>query len=275
MSEPHKRTYLMCEPKFFTVTYEINPWMKKSNPTDTAKAVRQWKNLVSAYQDLGHEVRFIDPLPECPDMVYTANGATVFNGNFYLSNFTYAERRPESAAFAHWAQASGFTLSEAKERNEGEGDILFAGPWILAGSSFRTSPKAHQELAALWHREIITLELVDPRFYHLDTALIVLEGTRGQASGDAKIAYYPPAFSASSREKLHTLFPDAICATDDDAEVLGLNAVSDGKHVVLNPKAKHLRAQIIERGYDTIGIDTSELLLGGGGIKCCTLELRA
>jgi N-dimethylarginine dimethylaminohydrolase len=70
------------------------------------------------------------------------------------------------------------------------------------------------------------------------------------------------------------MFPDAILAGEADAEVLGLNAVSDGRHVVLARAAARLAAQLRERGFEPVGVDLSELLKGGGGAKCCTLELR-
>ena len=53
-----------------------------------------------------------------------------------------------------------------------------------------------------------------------------------------------------------------------------LNAVSDGLNVVLSPPVTSLDAQLRERGYHPIHVDVSELHLGGGGIKCCTLTLR-
>ena len=56
--------------------------------------------------------------------------------------------------------------------------------------------------------------------------------------------------------------------------MLGLNAVSDGLHVVLPAAAKGLAAQLADHGFEPIGVDTSELLKGGGGPKCCSLELR-
>src|SRR5699024_5985465 len=87
--------------------------------------------------------------------------------------------------------------------------------------------------------------------------------------------YYPPAFSSGSQRVLARLFPDAVIATEDDAVVLGLNGVSDGRHVIHNPRATDLAAAIAERGFEPIGVDTSELLKGGGGAKCCTLEIRA
>lgn len=88
------------------------------------------------------------------------------------------------------------------------------------------------------------------------------------------VAYLPEAFSPGSRAVLRRLFPDAIHATMADAEVLGLNAVSDGRHVVLPAQATDLAAKLRDRGYETIGIDLSELRKAGGGPKCCTLRLR-
>lgn len=274
MTAAHARRYLMCRPEYFTVSYEINPWMDVSRPTDTARAVEQWERLRDVYLDLGHTVDLVEPVPGLPDMVYAANGATVVDGVVYSALFTHPERAPEAAVYLRWFAENGFEVHDALERNEGEGDILTVGPLSLAGTGFRTDTAAHAEAARLWGREVVTLELVDPRFYHLDTALTVLEGSEGGTT-PGKVAYYPDAFSAESRAVLADLFPDAVHAAESDATVLGLNAVSDGHHVILNPAATRLQAQLRERDYEPIGVDTSELLLGGGGAKCCTLEIRA
>ncbi len=69
-------------------------------------------------------------------------------------------------------------------------------------------------------------------------------------------------------------YPDAVLATAEDAAVLGLNAVSDGRHVFLTDRATGMHARLRERGFEPVGIDLSELLKGGGSVKCCTLELR-
>jgi N-dimethylarginine dimethylaminohydrolase len=112
---------------------------------------------------------------------------------------------------------------------------------------------------------VVGLTLVDPRYYHLDTALAVLDSDT--------VMYYPPAFSPGSRRVLAELYPGAIIASDDDARVFGLNAVSDGRHVVLPEAATGLTCQLRERGFEPIGIDMSELIKAGGSVKCCTLEL--
>ena len=266
-----QRTVLMCRPDYFTVSYRINPWMHPEDPTDTSLAVRQWEELYRIYQQLGFEVHLIDPIEGLPDMVYAANGGFVIDNIAYGASFTYPERQPEGPAYMDWFREAGFDVRVPEEVNEGEGDFLLVGGQhsggvILAGTGFRSASNSHEEVAAIFGREVVTLQLINPSFYHLDTAIAVLD--------DSNIAYLPSAFDEASLEILRERFPDAIIVTEEDAAVLGLNSFSDGYNVVIASRAKDFERQLRERGYNPIGVDLSELLLGGGGVKCCTLELR-
>jgi len=261
------RRYLMCPPEHFAVTYAINPWMEPDKPTDAARAMRQWARLRRVYLDLGHDVRTIEPVPGLPDMVFAANGATVAGDKVLGARFRYPQRAREADAYLDWFRASGYAgIRAPRYVNEGEGDILFAGRTLLAGYGFRSDQAAAADLADLFGRPVVSLRLVDPRFYHLDTALCVLDADTAM--------YYPAAFDDAGRAAIATRFAELIEAKDEDAEVLGLNAVSDGLHVILPAQARGLAAQLGQRGFEPVGVDMSELLKGGGGPKCCTLELR-
>ena len=262
------RRYLMCPPTYFEVRYAINPWMDLTQPVDVDLAYRQWETLRQIYLALGHDVEVIDPEPGLPDMVFAANGGLVIDGQAMGARFAFAEREAEGPAYLQWFASSGLqSATPAVHVNEGEGDLLLVGDVVLAGTGFRTVPGAHAEVQELFGRPVISLELVDPRYYHLDTALSVLD--------DRTIAYYPGAFSPGSQAVLQRLFPDAILATAEDAAVLGLNAVSDGDNVVLSHRATGLIEQLRGRGYTPIGVDLSELTKAGGSAKCCTLEIRS
>jgi N-dimethylarginine dimethylaminohydrolase len=261
------RTYLMCPPKYFAVSYSINPWMRPDRPVDAALAMTQWAGLCATFARLGHRVHVIDPVPGLPDMVFAANGATVIDGKVLGARFLHAERAAEAAVYLDWFRRHGYPVVRTAEAvNEGEGDIVPAGGVVLAGHGFRTSEAAAAEIEDLFGLPALSLRLVDPRYYHLDTALCVLDSST--------VAYYPAAFDDAGRAALASHFAELIEAKDEDAEALGLNAISDGRHVVLPAQARGLAGQIAARGFEPVPVDMSELSKAGGGPKCCVLELR-
>jgi N-dimethylarginine dimethylaminohydrolase len=267
---PRKRAYLMCPPEYFAVPYAINPWMDPGTPVDAELALKQWTGLREALARLGHTVHTLEPRPDLPDMVYAANGALTVDGVAYGARFRYPQRVPEAAAYRAWYEAAGWRYVVPAETNEGEGDFAYLpglyGGLVLAGYGFRTVPAAHAEAQEALGRPVISLHLVDPRFYHLDTALAVLD--------DAAVAYFPGAFSVPSQRVLRQLFPDAVIADATDARAFGLNAISDGRHVVLNAEASGMASKLAAAGYLPVPVELSELKKGGGSAKCCVAELR-
>lgn len=264
---PTTRHYVMVPPTYYTVEYAINPWMDVSNPVDPALATAQWDTLRATYERLGHTVDILSPVAGLPDMVYAANGGIVLRGKAVVARFKHAERAGESDAHAEWMRQHELHPMHSQYTNEGQGDFLLVGDIMLAGTGFRTDSGSHAEVATMLDIPVVTLELVDPRFYHLDTALAVLD--------PQTVAYYPPAFSEASQARLRSMYPNAIITSSVDAYVLGMNAVSDGRHVMLPAAATGFAQQLRDAGFEPIGIDLSELLKGGGSVKCCTLELHS
>ncbi|MER6977913.1 dimethylargininase [Streptomyces carpinensis] len=270
---PRRRRFLVCEPRHFAVQYAINPWMRPDRPVDVPLAQAQWQALVDIYRAHGHTVETVEPVPGLPDMVFAANAAVVVGGRVFGSLFRAPERRPESLPYDTWFKSAGFDVYRPESVCEGEGDFVPAGRWLLAGTGFRTTPEAHREAQEFLGVPVIGLTLVDPYFYHLDTALFVLEDAADGTDGN--IAYYPEAFSPGSREVLARLYPNAVIATREDAMAFGLNSVSDGRHVFISPGATALADQLAHHGYLPVPVDLSEFHKAGGGIKCCTQEIRS
>jgi len=262
------RSYVLCPPTYFAVDYAINAWMDPSRPVDRDLAQAQWEAVRSAYVGLGHQVSEVAALAGQPDMVFAANGGLVVDGRALAARFLHPERRGEEAAHRVRLAAEGVVVTLPEHVNEGEGDFAVAGTRpgaaVLAGTGFRTSVAAHAELARAIGREVVTLRLVDPRLYHLDTALAVLD--------DTTVAVVPWAFDRASLARVLAVFPDVIEVSAADALVLGANAVSDGRHVVLEAAATRLADDLAARGFLPLGVDTSELRRAGGSVKCCTAE---
>jgi N-dimethylarginine dimethylaminohydrolase len=270
---PLPRRYLMCPPRYFAVDYAINPWMDPSVPVDAERAMAQWTALREAYRSLGHTIDEVAPQPGLPDMVFTANSATVIEGRVLGSRFRAPQRAAEAEHVRRWFVEHGYRDVTMPTRvNEAEGDLTWTGKVLLAGSGFRTDPEAHAEAQEVLRVPVVSLRLTDPRFYHLDTALFVL--AEATETAPAHVAYYPEAFSPGSQAVLRRMFPDAVLADAADAACLGLNGISDGHNVVLPREATALAERIAARGYEPVPVDITEIRKAGGGPKCCTLEIR-
>ncbi|MCW2777620.1 MAG: amidinotransferase [Frankiales bacterium] len=258
---------LMCPPVHFEVAYAINPWMV-GQTIDPVLAMHQWEGVRDAYLALGHRVDLLTPVAGLPDQVFAANGAVVVGGRGYGAKFRHPERTGEEQPFADTLARLGVRdLRRPEHVNEGEGDFLYmTDELLLAGYGFRTSREAHAEAALALGVEVLSLELVDPRFYHLDVALMTLS--------DDAVAVYAPAFTAQGLADLRARVPHVVEVAEADALVLGLNGVSDGRHVVLEEQALGFQAQLTALGFVPVPVPTSELRKSGGSVKCCTQELR-
>nr|WP_200212417.1 dimethylargininase [Micromonospora veneta] len=260
----------MCSPEHFAVEYAINPWMDVTAPVDAELAVKQWDRLRETLVGLGHEVHLLTPEAGLPDMVFAANGAFMVDGTVYGAQFKHEQRAAEAAVHRAFYESRGWRFIAPSETNEGEGDFAYLpeahGGLVLAGHGFRTELPAHAEAQEALGRPVVSLHLIDPRFYHLDVALASID--------DENIVYYPGAFSAASQKVLAQLFPDAVVADDEDALAFGLNLVSDGANVVLNSESTRLAGKLKAAGYTPVPVELAELKKGGGSVKCCIAELR-
>ncbi len=167
---------LMCPPDYFGIEYEINPWMNVGVGSDTERSRQQWSALRQTLEELGVAVELIDPVPGLPDLVFTANAGLVYRNLFISSRFRFGVRQGESRHFEEWAARGGFEVVHMPEgwHFEGAGDALFCGETLFAGYRFRSDARGHQWVGERLGVQVLPMELVDPRFYHLDTCFCPL-----------------------------------------------------------------------------------------------------
>lgn len=263
--------FLMCSPHHYEVDYIINPWMEGNihrSSRDTAQA--QWQNL---YQILASyaEVDLIKPQPGWPDMVFTANAGLILGDQVVLSRFLHKERQGEEPFFKAWFEEQGYTVHQLPKELpfEGAGDALLdrEGRWLWAGYGFRTELDAHPLVAEWLDVEVLSLRLMDERFYHLDTCFCPL------SSG--YLLYYPPAFDAYSNRliEMRVPAPKRIAISEPDAVNFACNAVNIDKIVVMNKTSDGLKQQLADAGFQVIETPLTEFLKAGGAAKCLTLRI--
>lgn len=258
---------LMCPPDFYGIEYEINPWMSRSRGSETVTARAQWRRLYDMLGGLGVRVELMTPHAGLPDLVFTANAGLMFTNQFYSSRFRHEVRARESPHFDAWFAEHGFEVVHFPPDmfHEGAGDALFCGEVLFAGYRIRSDARAHQWLGDRIGKRVLPLELVNPRFYHLDTCFCPLSA--GQA------LWFPDAFDAYGRRVIESHIPKLIPVVEAEAHRFGCNAVVVGKTVVTNSGCPQLAEDLRRNGYEPVAVELDEYLKAGGSAKCLTLRL--
>ncbi len=261
------RRFLVCPPEHFSVLYEINPWMHKEVPIDADRARAQWDGLVDVLRRAGAEVDVISPVPGLPDMVFTANGGVVSGKRLMESRFRHPERTGEAALFSAWFRSRGFEIAQVPPglHLEGAGDALPFGDRMLGGYRSRSDIGAHAALSSAFGVEVLPIELVDPRFYHLDLTFCPLD--------DRRAMIVPGAWDRYGREVVARLVPEPVVLDDDEAAAFCANSVLVGTTLIMPSCTKRLRRRLESFGLDVVVVDVGEFLRAGGGVRCLTLAL--
>ncbi|MEJ2515866.1 MAG: arginine deiminase-related protein [Gammaproteobacteria bacterium] len=262
---------LMCPPDYFEVDYVINPWMDgNTGSLDRERACVQWERL---REEIGRvaEVELLTPEQGMPDLVFTANAGFVYGNRAVPSHFMPQQRRPEEPVLKAWFAERGFDVKKLPDdvAFEGAGDALIdrGGAWVWTGHGFRTEIEAHDYLRDWFDLEVVSIRLVDPRFYHIDTCMCPLDG--------GYLLYHPPAFDAASRAEIERRVPadKRIPVNVENAGHFACNAVNVGEHVFMNHTQPALAEAIEDKGFRVVQVGLSEFLKAGGSAKCLTLKL--
>lgn len=263
--------FLMCPPDHYDVDYVINPWMEGNiHKSSRDRAVEQWQKLHYILKDRTL-VDLVKPQPGWPDMVFTANAGLVLGKNVVLSRFYHKERQGEEPYFKQWFEAQGYTVYELPKDLpfEGAGDALLdrEGRWLWAGYGFRSELDSHPYLAKWLDIEVVSLRLVDERFYHLDTCFCPLTG--------GYLLYYPAAFDAYSNRLIEMrVAPEKrIAIAEPDAVNFACNAVNIDRVVVMNKASDDLKKRLAAAGFEVVETPLTEFLKAGGAAKCLTLRV--
>lgn len=264
---------LVCRPTYFEVAYVINAWMNgQVGRAERERALRQWSGLMERVAR-DAELLEVEPRPDCPDMCFTANAGLVAGGRALVSRFRTPERRAEEEPFGRWFEGAGFERmalgGSTEESFEGEGDALFqpGEALVWAGFGQRSTRTSHAAIARAFDVEVVSLRLVDPHFYHLDTCLLPLPG--------GLVAYYPAAFDAASRRSIEARIAPGRRIVVDEADARGFacNALRIGERLFMHSASAALVGALSRFGFEACSQPVDEFLKAGGGVKCLSLLL--
>jgi len=259
---------LMCSPEYYGIEYEINPWMKRGRQADVRLAREQWNRLHRLLRlDFAADIETVTPAPGLPDMVFTANAGLAWNGKFIVSNFRHEVRRGEAGHYETWFRDHGFEILRLPEECyfEGEGDLLRCGDLWFAGYHIRSDIASHQRVAEIIEQEILSLELTNDWFYHLDTCFCPLPLGRAM--------FYPPAFDSYALKVLESHIPELIPVSAQEAGRFACNAVVLDNKIGINDGCPELRQRLESAGFTLFETPLGEFVKAGGSAKCLVLKI--
>lgn len=253
----------MCRPDYYQINYKINPWMDTANKADPRKALDQWNGLCDALTNNGARLIFIDPQPDLPDMVFTANGGLTIGNLAIIPNFYHVERKGEESHFAKFFKDHLYDIFKPERHFEGAGDALFLGETLICGYGFRSEMAAYSFVR---NKKVYFISLVDPRFYHLDTCFCPLN--------KEEYLIYPGAFVQEEYDLFRQEFKDAIVVPEKEALRFACNSVCLGKTVVMPSGCPETTKKLEYAGYKVVPVDLSEYIKAGGSARCLCLEIK-
>lgn len=265
-----KSKILVCDPSYYEINYEINPWMNKSINAEKNRSFEQWALLIDKLKRLGADVVNVDPVENLPDMVFTANAGVLLSKSILLSNFKFKERQQEKQYFKKWFSNSEYRVIELPDGIcfEGAGDCLVKDNIVFMGYGFRTDKEAYNDI--LWDGyfdlecNAFKIKLIDPYFYHLDTCFCPLNKNQ--------ILLYPEAIDKNDLLSLRKRF-DILAVPKDDAKNFACNAVLINDNIII-PKGCYETKDILTQNYYIVHeLEMSEFIKAGGACKCLTMEI--
>ena len=264
---PWGRRFLMCPPEHFGVLYEINAWMSKEVVVDRDRARAQWDNLVATLQAAGATVEVLPAEPEWPDLVFTANAGLVNGRQFIPANFRHPERQGETPHNIAWFATNGFHVDLLPDDvdHEGAGDALPFGSALVSGYRLRSDAASHAYVSRLTGAAVRSVELVDPRLYHLDLTFCPLDSRRAIT--------VPMGWDAYGRKVIDALVPEPLALEPAEALAFCANSVVVDKNIVMPSCPPRVGRQLEAWGFAVAEVPVDEFLKAGGGCRCLTLAL--
>lgn len=276
-----KPLLMMTDAGHYDVSYVINPWMapdawSNDRAGHLAEAVAASNTLKAALEKAGAEILTIPGVEGLPDLVFPANAAIVLDRRAIVARFSCAERQGEEQVFLDAFKAlkakglfDEVSIFPEGVFQEGAGDCIWdkTRQHFWAGYGQRSTRDAIPVIEKFFGEKVVPLELISPRFYHLDVCFLPLSG--------GEVVYYRKAFSEKAQATIKSIVPadKLIEASDDDAAAFSVNAVNIDKQIVMAKPPQRLVDTLTERGYSVTGVDLAPFIMSGGGAYCMTLRL--
>lgn len=261
------KNLFLCPPNYLEFEYIINPWMTEDTNFSLDNAVKEWSELYNLYISLYPDHTFrVEPKSGLTELCFLGDSIFSYKGHTVFSRLATSERYDETEYVIQVFRDLGFEGHRVPEGvyYEGSGETVVWNDIILVGYGQRSNDKIVNHLENELESRVIGLNLIDPKYYHLDTALFPVS--------NELIALYEPAFDKESIRVLENLDCELLKLDQQSALDFALNSIALNNNILVHYKAKSFISKLKKRGFDLYELDVSEFIKFGGGLKCLTFQ---
>lgn len=258
----------------YRVAWAINPHMRVGAACPE-RASREHAKLVATLRSLGAHVDEVPFVHGAFDSVFAKDSAVLVERNddrieALVARPRFAQRQVEQEARTRALLARGIDVVGASRRALEGGDVVVlpGARRAFLGHGFRSDPDAARDLADLLGAEVTCVALRDPRLYHLDMALAVLDDGTALVCADAIAKESLAAIEA------HPCVTDVLRVPLDEALSFATNLVQVGTTIVTAADAPTTQRALRERGLRVRRVSLGEFHLAGGSAACLTARVH-
>ncbi len=267
---------VMAPPTYLSTAVSNNVFMAHEH-VDKPRAMMQWTRIKTVLEAFGRRVGVIPAAPGNQDQAYTANVAAAVNPFIVLARYSAPGRAGEVPPAYAFFRAQGYRCVQPPFAFEGEADFKRVTDDLYVGGYGQFSdPKAGQWIAQQCGVQVVPVEEISAKLYHLDCSLMVLEPGRFLA---AEEGLSKPSLDALAKVGEVLLIPKGFAETGVTNGI-----VLREKHIYLTGTFQQevpayrkalewLQDFMAGIGYAVVPVDTDAFQPSAADLSCCVCHV--
>ena len=250
----------------------VRDTLRKGHRFDKQLAVRQYREMVEAYEDAGVTVRALEVNELTPYQVYARDSSFMTPFGAAVCQLANPRRRGEYAEVLRFYLGNGipiYDLVSAGHFEGGDFNIIAPGAVLVGYTGFRCEEVAARQVGGWFEREgwEVKYAPIDSFYVHIDLMVCMLAEKLAAVCLDTTEPGIVQWLEAKGIEIVPASFQETMA--------LGCNVVALGDDRVLSTAAATgLNARLRALGFAVYDPDMTMFTWAGGGVHCMAQPLR-
>lgn len=231
-------------------------------------AINQHQHLVRVLNENNIQTVILPAVEQFPEQVYTRDIGFTIGKTLFIGNMKQKIRQGEERVFINWLNKNNVPYSTIKNGSIEGGDVLVDKTNVWIGDSGRTSESAIKELSNYLQAQneyCVNKIRFNNKYLHLDCVFNIIS--------ENEAICFPPAIHQDDFLQLSSHY-NVLEVSEEEQFTLGTNVLPIGnKKIISHPANKNINKKLINKQYNVIEVDISEIIKSGGAFRCITMPL--